>query len=220
MGLLSSWATPATSWPTEAIFSRWMSCIWVACRSRYAAAQLLVGGAELLGAHAHLVLQAAGSSSMVWKLSARSMARATWLATAASSSMSPSVKRPARRDVTPSTPNTCALDPERHRRGARCRGARDGPGLMGSSCVVHVVDHERARPVTATRPHSRSCSVVERELDAARNRVRRRPPRRPVAAQHARARGPRRRVGAPGTPCRGPGGRAPARRSSRDRASR
>ena len=31
-GLLSSWATPATSWPSEAIFSDWMSCPCVSCR--------------------------------------------------------------------------------------------------------------------------------------------------------------------------------------------
>ncbi len=46
------------------------------------------------------------SSSMVWKLSALSMASATWLATAASSSTSPWWKRSGSAAVTVRTPST------------------------------------------------------------------------------------------------------------------
>src|SRR3989304_3447449 len=31
-GLLSSWATPETSWPSADIFAAWTSCAWVSCR--------------------------------------------------------------------------------------------------------------------------------------------------------------------------------------------
>ena len=87
---------------------------------------------------------------MVWKLSARSTASATWLATPVKSSRSASPSRPGSLELTLSTPNTRSLT----RRGTisieRTPRAR-AVGRSSGSAVVSTSATTIGRPEVATR---------------------------------------------------------------------
>ena len=105
---------------------------------------------------------------MVWKLSARSTARATWLATAESSSRSAAPTRPGSLDVTESTPNTSPLTRSGTRTTERVPNARALGTSMGWS-GASTSSTTRGRPVTATRAAPARGSSSGNSM--ARNRV-------------------------------------------------
>ena len=93
------------------------------------APQLLVGRPELLGAHPDLVLEGPRRSSIVRKLSALSIASATWLATVARRSTSPRTNRPGSDALTRQDAEDLVAHAQGYRdEGAHPMGARQSGG--------------------------------------------------------------------------------------------
>ena len=183
IGLLSSCATPATSWPSERIFSLCMSCAWVSFSSRVRSSTR------------------ASSVSLSFAISSNalafSIAIALWFASVRSSwrssAMSPSPENLRPTAITPSrsTPKrigTSRLDLE------HVEDVAAGVARLGVGRVVEV----DARQLLAAHPELLADRVVDRQLEAQRVVVELAAPRRGPQAlrlvveqqHHARARCP------------------------------
>ena len=211
MGLFSSWATPATSWPTEAIFSRWTSCIWVAWSSRYAAcssswavrscsvrtrtlssrpaAQLLDGLEALRAVH--------GQGHVIGDRREQLLVR-----------RSPGV--PAR-STSREHPEHRVLDPERHHHDRADAERACGRRVDGMARALHVV-HDQRLPAPRHLSRCRSAMSSSRNSTSAKRRPARRRPGHPVPAHRPARAVDQEEVGASGSPSRGRAARAPARR--------